>query len=128
MIELTNFDLHKLFGYIYSVNDKYEESLEEFVQALSVKEDGQIYYQMAYCYVYLREYKLAYKYALKAIESGYDAYNLYYQVTWGNLRDYGAATKVLKEGIEKKISSACLLMSDYVDLFERERLLNMAFE
>ena len=128
MIELTNFDLHKLYGFILSRCEKYEESLEEFNQALNIQQDGQIYYQMAYCYVYLREYKLAQKYALVAIETEYDAYSLYQQITWGNLRDYGAVVKVLKEGVKKKSSSACMLYSDYVEFFEKEKYLEMAFE
>lgn len=138
MIELTDFDLHKLYGYIYSICDKYDESLMEFNEALKIQEDGQIFFQMAYCFAYLREYKTAQEYSLKAINAGYDAYGLYSQITIGNLADVSSAIKVLKEGVDKKYASACLAMADLhldnnlepdmLNPLECSRYLEMAFE
>ena len=97
MIELSRFDVHKIHGYIYAAVDNNTKALEQFELALKEKEDAQVYFQMAYCYVYLREYETAKEYALKAINLGYDAYDLFTKVAFGNLRDYGATLKVLKE-------------------------------
>lgn len=80
MITLTQFDKLKLEGFVFSSHELYEDSLESFNKALEIKEDPQIYYQMAYCYCYLRDYKKAQEYALKAIDKGYDAYSLFAQI------------------------------------------------
>ena len=128
MIELNNFELNKLYGYIYALCNCDEKALEYFEAALKEKEDGQTYYQMAYSYTYLKDYINAQRCALKAIELGYDAYELYIKITWGNLRDYGAGKKVLLDGYKKRSSSACILLSDDAEFFEVGDMLEKAYE
>ena len=47
MIKLTDFDKLKLSGFIYADAERYLESQLSFKDALRIKDDGQIYYQMA---------------------------------------------------------------------------------
>ena len=77
MIKLDDFDKNKLYGFIYSINERYLESLNSFKDALKIKQDGQIYYQMAYVHIYLREYQEAQECSMKAIELDFDAYELF---------------------------------------------------
>ena len=128
MFNLTEFDLHKLYGFIYSGNEKYEDAINEFLKALEVKEDAQIYYKLADCYRHIREYEAAQKYAAKAVNNGYDAYLLYKSITWGNLRNYGMAKMVIEEGTKKHFSSACLAYTEYVEDYDKPKYIDMAFE
>lgn len=138
MIALNQFDKLKLEGFVFSSHELYEDSLESFNKALEIKEDPQIYYQMAYCYCYLRDYKKAQEYALKAIDKGYDAYSLFAQITVGNLAKVNEAVKVLNEGVEKHFSSACLALAnlhidnnlepDMREPFEAAKYLELAYE
>ena len=100
MITLTQFDKYKLEGFVYLSREMYNDSLESFEKALKIKEDGHIYFQMAYDYVYLKDYKKAQECALKAINNGYDAYQLYDKIAVGNLQDIYTSIKVLKEGFK----------------------------
>ena len=113
MFALSEFNKLKLQGYIYSINERYSESLYCFNDALNIKEDGQIYCQMAYCYAYIKDYKEAQKCALKAIEIGFDAYELYAKITVGNLADMDNAVKVLNEGVKNRKASACFTLAYY---------------
>ncbi len=112
MIKLTDFDKMKLSGFIYADAERYLESQLSFKDALKIKDDGQIYYQMALNHCYLREYKEAQACALKAIELGYDdSYELYSRITVGNLADMDSAIRVLRDGAEKKKASACFALA-----------------
>ena len=107
MIKLTDFDKNKLFGFVYAANERYLESQMSFNDALKLKEDGQIYFQKAYNHIYLREYNEAQACAMKAIELGFDAYELYAKITVGNLADIDKAMSVLLDGASKQKASAC---------------------
>lgn len=111
MITLNEFEKLKLQGYIYSSQERYLESLQDFEKALKIKNDGQIYFQMAYVHVYLKNYREAQKCAQKAIENGYDAYELYTQITVGNLANMDQAVDYLSKGVDNKQASACFALS-----------------
>ena len=93
---------------------------------------------MAYAFACLREYKKAQEYSLKAIDGGYDAYDLYASITIGNLADMNNAIKVLNAGIEKHIPTACLIMArlhidnnlepDMCDPLKASKYLELAFQ
>lgn len=112
MIKLTDFDKHKLAGLVYSeAGDQfYRKALEEFNAALKIKEDGNVYSEMALLFCHLRDYKTAQEYSFKAIELGEEDYNTYKEITYGNLADVSQTYKVLEKGIQNKKSLACYEM------------------
>lgn len=138
MVQLDQFQKYKLEGFIYSVHELYQDSIDSFEKALEIKTDGQIYYQISYCYCYLKDYKKAQEYALKAINEGYDAYILFKDITVGNLAKVNDAVKVLNGGVEKGFASACLALAnlhidnnlepDMKDPFKASKYLELAFE
>lgn len=143
MLYLSDFDKKKVLGLVYLFGTDKETSEEEiaincFNDALKIKEDKSLYYFIALALCRLRRYKEAQEYALKSIEKGYDAYNLYVKITVGNLAKVYQAVKVLEEGIKKQSYSACLelanlhifnnLEPDMVDYLKASKYLNLAFE
>ncbi len=138
MITLNEFEKNKLAGFVYPAFGRHLEALQSFEDALMIKEDGQIYFQMALSYADLKEYKKAQECTLKAIKNDYDAYNLFAAITVGNLANIDLAVKVLLEGAEKENSSACLALAnlytvnylnpDMEDPLEAIRYLEMAYE
>ena len=112
MIKLTEFDKYKAKGFIYETNNKYKDAIACFNKALKIKEDGQIYYVLSLCYCHKKDYKTGQEYALKAIQAGYDAYELYNRITVGNLAKVHDSVKVLEEGVKKQFPSACIALAD----------------
>lgn len=113
MIKLSEFNKLKIKGYANLCKEKYEDAIALFQSALIIKDDAQIYELIAKCYVYLKEYKLASEYALRAVELGNEeSFTLFTEVTMGCLRDIEAALKALNNGANNRSSTACLMLAD----------------
>lgn len=106
MVQLTDFELHKLYGLIYKLNGFDTLAIKEFLRALIHKQDGHTYYECAFCYGRVGNYKECQKFALLAIENGFDAFRLYVDVTWGNIRNYGECKNYLEKWALKNNWSA----------------------
>ncbi len=137
MIILTEYDKKMIDALIHLLHYEYEKSIDKFNDALKLKSSPLVYYNLAQAYIGLRKYNEAQKYALLAIENGYDAYALYAKITIGNLQKVNDAVKVLENGIKKQNPSACFetarlhidnnLEPDMNDPYEASKYLDLAF-
>lgn len=141
MFYLSEFDKKKVEGLVYLNHGEDEDdkrAIDCFDEAIAIKDDPAIFSHYALALCYLREYEKAQEYALKAIKGGYDAYQLYCEITVGNLQKVNQAVEVLKNGVDNHKPSACLEMArlhlintsepDMLDPFEASKYLELAFE
>lgn len=110
MKHLSDKNILKAKGFAYFYADQFEKALECFEQSQKISGDGLTYKMIALCYVNLKDYITAKDYTLKAIDVGFECYDLFLQITAGNLLDDSLSEKILLEGCEKHspLAAACL--------------------
>lgn len=123
MIKLSKKEITKIKGYAHYYSESYEHAIR-YLEKLD--KDAQAYELIANSYMYLREYKLAQEYALKAIELGRDsAYVVYTRVTTANLDRKDIAFAQLTKGVSNHSSQACVALANLGLDFSGPQVRNM---
>ena len=128
MIKLNEYHKYFLSGYVYEKLEEYEKSISYFEKAYVIKNNPMILSQIAFDYCYLKDYSKAREYAIRAVEEGYDGYRSLVTIPTDNDEQREQIMTIVQKGVEKRMASAMLAYTCFVDEYQRKGYLDMAVQ